>query len=116
VKILWVENHERFVDIALRLFLADLDVTVRPSVASSLDALATASYDVVIVDYDLDDGKGTEVVAEIVRRPGRPWIVAASSHAAGNQALVDAGADAVCSKLAFKDIGTTVAGLTARPR
>jgi DNA-binding NarL/FixJ family response regulator len=62
------------------------------------------AFDVVMVDYDLDDGKGTEVIAlakELVPRVG---VVAVSSHAEGNARLLAAGANAACSKMQFANI------------
>jgi hypothetical protein len=66
----------------------------------------------VLVDFDLDDGKGEELVRELVASVGRPLIVATSSHADGNTALLHAGADAVCGKLEFARIPGLLQSLT----
>src|SRR5262245_9852078 len=99
MRLLWVENHSGFARVAARQFLAGHAVTVVPSLAEARAALAGGSFEVVLIDYDLDDGKGEDLVRELRFAPGRPWVVAASSHEAGNRALVEAGADAVCGKL-----------------
>jgi DNA-binding response OmpR family regulator len=66
VRLLWVENHAVFVRMAGRQFLAAHDLTVVSSVAAARIALMRQAFDAVLVDYDLDDGKGSEVV-EFVR-------------------------------------------------
>src|SRR5437763_5350189 len=116
MNVLWVENHPQFVRIAARQFLAGHAVTVVPSLAEARAALAGGSFEVVLIDFDLDDGKGEELVRELRPAPGRPWVVAASSHEAGNQALAAAGADAVCGKLQFARIGEVLGQLAERRR
>lgn len=105
VRLLWVENHAIFVRMAGRQFLATHDLTVVPSIAAARDALAADRYDIILLDYDLDDGKGVELIGFIRQLPVRVAVVAASSHADGNAALLAAGADAVCPKARFADIG-----------
>lgn len=58
MKILYVENHEVFAANVIRLFLTQHDVTVVPSVARALEARAATTFDMMLVDFDLDDGKG----------------------------------------------------------
>jgi len=67
-------------------------------------------------DFDLDDGKGDELVAEMQSQAKRAVIIAVSSHAAGNQALSEAGADAVCSKMDFQNIEAVIAETGAARR
>jgi CheY-like chemotaxis protein len=110
VNILWVENHPHFARLAARSFLAGHEVRVVPSLAEARTALAASRFDVVLVDYDLDDGKGTEFVREVSRLPDRPRLVACSSHDDGNQALLNAGVDAVCSKMRFAEITALLGG------
>ncbi len=105
MNILYVENHARFARIAIASFLGEHDVEVQPSVAAALDALELRNFDAVLVDYDLDDGKGDCVVSVAAQMQPRPRIIAVSAHDAGNAALVAAGADAICSKLNFASIG-----------
>ena len=71
----------------------------------------SSGFDLILADYDLDDGKGEEFVRECrAAHPGLP-IIAASSHEAGNTALVRAGASAVCSKMEFHHIEQVIGGL-----
>jgi DNA-binding NarL/FixJ family response regulator len=111
MRLLWVENHAGFVQVAGRQFLSGHELTVASSVAAAKAALATGEFDAVLVDYDLDDGKGTELVEHVCRHAVRPAIVAASSHERGNTALLAAGADAVCPKRTFAEIGAVLSSL-----
>src|SRR4051794_25107253 len=94
MRLLWIENHAVFVRLAGRRFLAAHDVTVTPSLAEARTALAANRFDAVLLDQDLDDGKGASLIAFIRGAPGRPVVIAASAHEAGNEALLAAGADA----------------------
>jgi len=79
-------------------------VTVVATIAGALRVL-DEPFDAVLVDYDLDDGKGTAVVQALRRRGFGGRIVGVSSHEPGNAALVAAGADDACSKMGFDEIG-----------
>ncbi len=97
-----VENNPLFVDTVLSEFLSDHTVVVTPTVEAGLAALDD-SFDALLVDYDLDDGKGDEFVRR-ARATFAGRIVAISSHQRGNDALRAAGADACCSKMDFDRI------------
>ncbi len=114
--ILWVENHQGFSQIAIKNFLTAHKVTVVPSLAAARVCLTETEYDLVMLDYDLDDGKGTELVQEVVSSPTRPMLIATSSHLTGNQALLDAGAGAICSKMNFAGIEQVIANLSTSQR
>jgi DNA-binding response OmpR family regulator len=94
-----------------RQFLAAHDLTVVPSLAAARAALVAGRFDAVLLDYDLDDGKGAALVEFIRQLPDRVAVVAASSHADGNAALLAAGADAACPKTRFADIGAVLASV-----
>ena len=105
MRILFVENHAAFASTVMKAFLAAHEVTLVPTVSDALARLHDGGpFDAVLVDYDLDDGKGDEVVAAAVALSPRPRIIAVSAHERGNNALVAAGADAVCGKLEFQRI------------
>jgi len=104
MKILFVENHARFVRVVAGEFLADHDVTVASSIAEAWGRLSKDRFDVVLVDYDLDDGKGDHLVNRIRSGNLPVRVVAVSSHDDGNSALLKAGADTVCGKLEFERI------------
>lgn len=98
MRILYVEDHARFSRIIVQTFLTDHDVVVEPTVVGARRRLATQPFDAVLLDYDLADGKGTELLPDLLLLSPRPVIIAASSHEDGNRSLREAGADAVCQK------------------
>lgn len=100
MRILFVENHQVFADTVIAAFLSDDEVTVVPTLRAAL-ALDANTFDVALVDYDLDDVKGDAVVRELRRASPLIPIVAVSSHADGNAALLAAGANAACPKAEF---------------
>lgn len=111
VNILYLENHAVFAQQVTRQFLSAHRVTVVPSLSAARSVLASASFDLVLSDYDLDDGKGEEFVRECrASHPHLP-VIAVSSHDEGNAALVSAGACAVCSKMQFDRIQEVIGGL-----
>jgi DNA-binding response OmpR family regulator len=112
MNILWVENHASFAQIAARQFLAGHIVTVVPSLAQARVALADGKFAVVLVDYDLDDGKGDELVRELCQLTDGPRVIATSSHEDGNRLLSEAGAHAVCGKMKFSHIAEVLAKAT----
>jgi DNA-binding NarL/FixJ family response regulator len=115
VRLLWVENHAVFARIAGRQFLAAHAVTVVPSLAEARRLLATHAFDAVLLDYDLDDGKGASLLGCLGGLPARPVVVATSAHDAGNDALLAAGADVACPKGRFPEIDAVlVRALAAR--
>ena len=111
VNILYLENHAVFAEQVTREFLREHRVTIVPSLAAARTALVMGDFDLVLSDYDLDDGKGEEFVRECRAARLRLPIIAVSSHEAGNAALVAAGASAVCSKMQFDRIRQVIAGL-----
>jgi CheY-like chemotaxis protein len=111
LKILYLENHAIFAQQVTRQFLSGHEVTIVPSLSAARDALASAHFDLVLSDYDIDEGKGDEFVRECrAANPELP-IVAVSSHEEGNAALVKAGASAICGKMDFQRIQQVIAGL-----
>lgn len=111
MKILYVENHAIFVQKVCQQFLSAHEVDVVPNIAGARQALASNQYELLIVDYDLDDGKGDELVTACQVSHPNLKIIAASSHDAGNAALMKAGASAVCGKMEFNEIATVIARL-----
>jgi CheY-like chemotaxis protein len=108
MRLLWVENHAVFARLASRQFLAGHDVTVVPSLALAREALAARTFDAVLLDYDLDDGKGASLVEFLRQLPVVPAVVATSAHEDGNGLLLAAGADAACLKGRFADISAVL--------
>ena len=104
LRILFVDNHPEFTSVVTRSFLATHDVLIVPTLAAARAAAEASRFDVALVDYDLDDGKGVEFVGWL-RGTGSPVpVVAVSARGEGNEALVSAGADGVCAKMDFSAI------------
>ncbi len=116
MKILYVENHTVFAAQVCQQFLSAHMVRVVPTLAAARHALGSDNYDLLIVDYDLDDGKGDELVRACRILHPSLKIIAGSAHEAGNTALVKAGASAVCGKMEFDRIAEVIARLLDRPR
>lgn len=104
VKILFVDNHPEFTSTVIGCFLREDDVVVVPTVAAAKDHVQASSFDVVLVDYDLDDGKGDEFLRWLRAIDANAKVVAVSARDLGNEALVAAGANSVCSKTSFARI------------
>ena len=112
VNILYLENHPVFAEQVVRQFLASHRVTVVPSLSAARGALASGSFDLVLSDYDLDDGKGDEFVRECRTAHPRMPIIAVSAHEPGNAALARAGASAICGKMEFDRIPEVIKSLS----
>ena len=65
MKILYVENHAVFAANVVRQFLSQHSVMVAPSLVAARQALRDGRFNLLLVDYDLDDGKGDELVREL---------------------------------------------------
>jgi DNA-binding NarL/FixJ family response regulator len=104
MRILYVENHAVFAANACREFLSAHTVTIVPSLSDARRELGSANFDLALVDYDLDDGKGDQLIRELATAHPGTISIGVSSHDDGNTALLRAGASAVCSKMRFEDI------------
>lgn len=58
----------------------------------------------MLVDYDLDDGKGDQLVCWARKHGVHAHVIAVSAHKRGNQNLLAAGADVCCAKTDFKKL------------
>jgi CheY-like chemotaxis protein len=112
MNILYVENHAVFADNVTRQFLSQHTVTIVPSLSVARQALAARSFDLLLVDFDLDDGKGDVLVRELRDNGSRVVVIGASSHETGNDALLRAGATAICSKMQFDRIQSVIDSVT----
>ncbi|MBI5545464.1 MAG: response regulator transcription factor [Deltaproteobacteria bacterium] len=111
MRILFVENHDVFADGVRARFLAAHEVVIVPSLAGAREALARTSFEVILVDFDLDDGKGVELVQELCASGSKAPTIVVSAREDGNQALLTAGAMAAVSKLQFNRIEGVLAAL-----
>jgi O-acetyl-ADP-ribose deacetylase (regulator of RNase III)/ActR/RegA family two-component response regulator len=108
MNILYVENHAIFAQQVTHQFLSPHNVTVVSSLVAARDAWDSQIFDLVLVDYDLDDGKGAEFVRELRSRNARAPIIGVSSHEEGNAVLLNNGASSICSKMEFDNIGSVI--------
>jgi CheY-like chemotaxis protein len=108
LRILYVENHAVFAANVINQFLSHHSVTVASSLAEARRALEAGGFDLLLVDYDLDDGKGDALVKELSASGKAVPAIAVSSHDEGNTALLRAGAVSVCSKMQFDRIQTVI--------
>jgi DNA-binding response OmpR family regulator len=104
MKILFVENHFVFAKQVTTHFLSAHQVTVVPSLSEARASLAANQFDLLLVDYDLDDGKGEQLVRELRKAGNIIRIIGVSAREEGNAALREAGVDAICNKMEFNRI------------
>jgi DNA-binding response OmpR family regulator len=104
LKILFVENHSIFAQQAINHFLSKHEVILVPSLAAARSNLAANKFDLLLVDYDLDDGKGATLVKELREAGDKTRIIGVSAREEGNAALLEAGADTICGKMNFDRI------------
>ncbi len=111
MKILLVENHPYFSKAVVKEFLFEHDVVVAPSLIEAKTRFSELEFDLFMSDYDLDDGKGDEFVRYLRAAGNSNPVIAISSHEKGNKAILEAGADAICSKMSFRNINEVIASL-----
>ena len=104
MKIMFAENHAAFASTVCRAFLSAHSIEVIPTLIEARRKLENNAFDLLLVDFDLDDGKEDELVCDVKARYPNLKVIAVSSHDAGNRALKIAGADAVCGKMEFDHI------------
>lgn len=104
MKILLVDNHPEFTSTVIERFLREEKVVVVPTVAAAKERIQASSFDVVLVDYDLDDGKGDDFLRWLRSIDANATVVAVSARDLGNEALIAAGANTVCPKTSFARI------------
>jgi DNA-binding NarL/FixJ family response regulator len=108
MNILYVENHAVFAANVISQFLSQHSVTVASSLAEARRVLATSNFDLLLIDYDLDDGKGDALLRELRASGQSIMAIGVSSHDEGNTALLRAGAAATCSKMQFDHIQSVI--------
>ena len=104
LRILFIENHSVFAQQAQIHFLSEHQVIVVPSLSMARSKLIANQFDLLLIDYDLDDGKGEELVRELREARNNVRIIGVSAREEGNLALLQAGVDAICSKMEFNRI------------
>jgi DNA-binding response OmpR family regulator len=87
MKLLFVENHSVFANLTSKKLLSDSNVQIALSLTEARKMLKENSFDIILIDYDLDDGKGTELFDNIEFKDGFPIVIGVSAHQASNIAL-----------------------------
>jgi DNA-binding response OmpR family regulator len=113
VKILYVDDHVRFRTGIIRQCLAAHEVTVASTLVEARARLADGTFDVVLLDYDLPDGKGEELLAEMAGSGRAARVIGFSSRDENNARLLAAGAWAAVGKLQFRQLGDLLKSLEA---
>jgi DNA-binding response OmpR family regulator len=91
-------------------FLASHEVRIVNTLRDARLELAAGSFDLILLDDAVNDGRGEELIAEFP--PGdRPMIIGVSAYDDLNADLVRAGADAACGKLQFSQIDSLIRSL-----
>jgi DNA-binding response OmpR family regulator len=114
MRILFVENHRVFRDLVVSQFLAHHEVHTAETIEAARHLLTAGRFDCVLVDYDLDDGKGDELVRSCRSRDFAGVVIGVSSHDEGNSCLLAAGADAVCPKASFREIEAVIRRVSSK--
>jgi catechol 2,3-dioxygenase-like lactoylglutathione lyase family enzyme/CheY-like chemotaxis protein len=109
LKILYLESNPRFASVTIKAFLSRHDITLVSNLSAARQELAVGKFDVVLVDYALEDGQGDDLVYDLKAQRNRPVIIATSPLPQGNAALMEAGADAACGKMEFQKIEAVMA-------
>ena len=104
MNILYVENNRSFADVVSKCFLKNHKVIVAETIRKAKAIYPQYDFPIILVDYDLDDGKGTEFLEYINQQPHNRFIIAVSSHKNGNHKLKAAGANCICAKSKFSHI------------
>jgi two-component system KDP operon response regulator KdpE len=82
--------------------IRDADVTDAPDLAQAHAALATADFDLILLDMQLPDGNGLTLLGDLADQPDRrrPAVIALTGGAMPNQhaAALQGGCDAILDK------------------
>jgi len=108
MKVLYVENNHSFIAAVKREFFRGFEVRVESTIKGAMSAFESENFDLVLCDFDLDDGKGRVVVESIRKIDHEIPIIAVSSHAKGNDELLKAGANLQCPKMEFGRINAVI--------
>ncbi len=109
MKILYVDDHTPFRAVVQRRFLAGHDVTGAENLAEARRRLAESDFDVLLLDYQLRDGLGEELIPEAAAKSVK--VIACSANAEQNERLVSAGAMGVISKNEFSKLAEKLESL-----
>jgi len=104
MRILYVDDHTPFRAVVQRRFLIGHEVVGASDLAEARRHLAEGSFDVILVDFQLADGPGEDLIREIVASGLPSKTIAVSANAEHNAQLVAAGAIGAVSKNEFSKL------------
>ena len=114
LRILYVEDRAEFAASVISRFLSQHSVTVALSLVEARRALAGGGFDLLLIDYDLDDGKGDTLIREMRGAGESMPALGISSHNEGCQAMLQAGAAAVFGKRLIDQIQRVIDVVSGR--
>jgi len=112
LNILYVEDDTAFAMAVAQRFLGGHEVAFASSICAARKLL-DRPWDVILLDYDLPDGKGDTIIAEIRAAGDTTITIGVSARAEGNRNMLNAGANAVCPKSSIEYIGEDIEMITA---
>ena len=115
LKVLWIENHKPFADAVVKEFFSDSEVAVVDTISESIGLLQEMVFSVILLDYDLNDEKGTDLFPLLEQINCSTPVIAVSSHEKGNNELISAGAEGYCSKMKFRHVREIIADVLEGP-
>lgn len=113
--LLWIEDNLAFLNTVYAAFLSEHLLTIASTVAEARLALEHGTFDAILLDYDLPDGKGIELMPELVARGLNSRVIATSSLTENNARLLHAGAAAAVRKADFGRIEEVLQRLEPNP-
>jgi len=108
MRFLFVENHPAFREVVVSEFLSEYEIHSANTIDAARARIAALAFHCLLVDFDLDDGKGADLVRSCRGEGFKGVIIGVSAHEFGNAALLAAGADDTCSKMRFNEIGDII--------
>jgi DNA-binding NarL/FixJ family response regulator len=104
MRVLYVDDHTPFRAVVQRRFLIGHEVVGAADLAEARRHLADGHFEVILLDYQLSDGLGEDLIREIVERKLPTKVVAVSANAENNARLIAAGAIGAVSKNEFSKL------------
>jgi DNA-binding response OmpR family regulator len=116
MRLLYVEDQAAFRAVVIPRFFAGHEVTVASTLAEARALVSSRTFDAVLLDYDLPDGKGIELLEDLQQSGWTGSVVAVSSREENNAHLMAAGAAATVSKMKFGEISAVLEQLEQQLR
>jgi CheY-like chemotaxis protein len=106
MKILYCEDSEEFRKMTIENYLTDHQVTVVSDGREGIEVFDAMSFDLVLLDYEMREVHGPEVVRHIRKRDRKIPVVAVSMSDLLNEKLLALGATLAVPKRHIEDLFT----------